>query len=198
MKPPSAPRSTARAGRCPRKITPPSTPCRSTTSPSASRNGCCGDRFAERISAKRVSADLERRITLALIRPEPAGGTFRDRHDALGTGCDGRCGVRRVHSRRTKTSQRTAKSCGPGAATLALRRRDHSRRQRGQERPLSRGEYEGNCKTIWMMRSRSSRGVRKRKTRLRHKVQNLQFLALLSRSQSRCGLSNGLCKHEEV
>jgi len=34
-------------------------------------------------------------------------------------GCDGRCGVRRVHAGRTKTLQRTAKSCGPGAATLA-------------------------------------------------------------------------------
>jgi hypothetical protein len=31
-----------------------------------------------------------------------------------------------------KRLQRTAKSCGPGAATLALRRRDHSCRQRGQ------------------------------------------------------------------
>ena len=28
------------------------------------------------------------------VHPEPAGGTFRDRHDTLGTGCDGRCGVR--------------------------------------------------------------------------------------------------------
>ena len=34
-------------------------------------------------------------------------------------GCDGRCGVRRVHSRRAKRSQRTAKSCGSGAATVA-------------------------------------------------------------------------------
>ena len=37
---------------------------------------------------------------------------------------------------RTRRSRRTVKSCGPGAATLALRRRRLSRRQRGQERPL--------------------------------------------------------------
>jgi hypothetical protein len=41
----------------------------------------------------------------------------------VGPGCDGRCGVRRGHFRRTKTPQRTAKSCGPDAATLALSRR---------------------------------------------------------------------------
>ncbi len=39
----------------------------------------------------------------------------------VGAGCDGRCGVRCLH--RAKRAQRTAKSCGPGAATLALRRR---------------------------------------------------------------------------
>jgi hypothetical protein len=38
-------------------------------------------------------------------------------------GCDGRCGVRRVHARRAKRSQRTAKSCGSSAATLASSRR---------------------------------------------------------------------------
>src|SRR5262245_61386873 len=47
----------------------------------------------------------------------------------------GRCGVRRFTCR-TKTLQRTAKWCGPGAATLALRWREVSCRQRGQERPL--------------------------------------------------------------
>jgi len=43
---------------------------------------------------------------------------------------------------------RTAKSCGPGAATLALRRRKSFRRQRGQERPLPRGEHEGNRENL--------------------------------------------------
>src|SRR4051812_7198949 len=37
---------------------------------------------------------------------------------------------------RTKRWRRSAKSCGPGAATLALRWRRLSRRSRGQERPL--------------------------------------------------------------
>src|SRR4051812_22667413 len=36
----------------------------------------------------------------------------------------------------TKTLQRTAKSCGPGAATLALRWLVSPGKQRGQERPL--------------------------------------------------------------
>jgi hypothetical protein len=35
----------------------------------------------------------------------------------VGAGCDGRCGVRCLHQ--TRRLQRTAKSCGPGAATLA-------------------------------------------------------------------------------
>ena len=34
-------------------------------------------------------------------------------------GCDGRCGVRRIRSLGENVSQRTAKSCGPGAATVA-------------------------------------------------------------------------------
>jgi hypothetical protein len=43
-----------------------------------------------------------------------------------GAGCDGRCGVRRFIPAGRKRRQRTAKSCGPGAATLALRRRKSS------------------------------------------------------------------------
>src|SRR5439155_26520252 len=50
----------------------------------------------------------------------PTRGAYHDRHDTWGAGCDGRFGVRRELSRRTKTPRRTAKSCGPGAATLAL------------------------------------------------------------------------------
>ncbi len=34
-------------------------------------------------------------------------------------GCDGRCGRQAGFARRAKRSQRTAKSCGPGAATVA-------------------------------------------------------------------------------
>jgi hypothetical protein len=39
---------------------------------------------------------------------------------SVGMGCGGRSSVRRYHSRWTKTLLRTVKSCGPGAATLAL------------------------------------------------------------------------------
>ena len=46
-------------------------------------------------------------------------GRSRESSRKRGAGCDGRCGVRRVSFRRTKTPQRTAKSCGSGAATLA-------------------------------------------------------------------------------
>ena len=46
-------------------------------------------------------------------------------------GCEGRGGF--VDER---DMLRTVKSCGPGAATLALHRQEQSRRQRGQERPL--------------------------------------------------------------
>ena len=52
----------------------------------------------------------------------PARATMRGRFAVVtnvGAGCDGRCGVRRDHSCPTKRWQRTAKSCGPGAATLA-------------------------------------------------------------------------------
>ncbi len=56
-------------------------------------------------------------------QPVPPKGRFAIVTER-GAGCDGRCGVRRASVCRTKTPQRTAKSCGPGAATLALRRRE--------------------------------------------------------------------------
>src|SRR5262249_44817232 len=40
-------------------------------------------------------------------------------------------------ARRTKRPQRTAKSCGPGAATVASSWRERSRRRRWQETPLT-------------------------------------------------------------
>ena len=51
-------------------------------------------------------------------QPAPPKGRCASSRN-VGAGCGGRCGVRRV-SRQTKTRQRTVKSCGPGAATLAL------------------------------------------------------------------------------
>jgi hypothetical protein len=53
-------------------------------------------------------------------QPAPSQGDATRSSRNVGAGCDGRCGVRQDHSRRTKAPQRTAKSCGPGAATLAL------------------------------------------------------------------------------
>jgi hypothetical protein len=55
------------------------------------------------------------------IIPRRLRGVSRSsRH--VGAGCDG-CLLRQVLRHRAKARQRTAKSCGPGAATLALRRR---------------------------------------------------------------------------
>src|SRR5438552_4660 len=58
-------------------------------------------------------------ITHAIPCPQRGDATRSSRN--VGAGCDGRCGVRRAFARRTERWQRTAKSCGPGAATLALR-----------------------------------------------------------------------------
>jgi hypothetical protein len=66
----------------------------------------------------------------------------------VGAGCDGRCGVRRVLSRRTKTPQRTAKSCGPDAATLASSRLGGVPLATVAKKAAHRGEHEISCKTI--------------------------------------------------
>src|SRR5262245_29941374 len=59
----------------------------------------------------------------------------------------GRCGVRcLVH--RTKRHQRTAKSCGPGAATLASIRPACAGAATVTKKAAHRGEHEGNRKTI--------------------------------------------------
>jgi hypothetical protein len=50
-------------------------------------------------------------------------------------------------SRRTKTPQRTAKSCGPGAATLALSRRSNPS-VTGARKAASPGRARISCKTI--------------------------------------------------
>jgi hypothetical protein len=65
-----------------------------------------------------------------------------------GAGCDGRCGVRRVHSRRAKRSQRTAKSCGPGAATLASIRPACAGLATVARKAVHRGEHEISRKAI--------------------------------------------------
>ena len=68
---------------------------------------------------EKYSAFQNRQIVPQPAQPAPPRGDETRSSRNVGAGCDGRCSVRRVHSRRTKRSQRTAKSCGPGAATLA-------------------------------------------------------------------------------
>src|SRR6202008_4680198 len=65
----------------------------------------------------------------------------------VGAGCDGRCGVRRFGAGR-KRSQRTAKSCGPGAATLASIRSACAGTATVTIKAAHRGEHEGNRKTF--------------------------------------------------
>lgn len=55
---------------------------------------------------------------------------------SLGAGCDGREAASGGFPP-TRRRARTAKSCGSGAATLASVRREVSRRQRWQQRPLT-------------------------------------------------------------
>src|SRR2546427_12705819 len=73
-------------------------------------------------------------------RLAPTRGAYHDRHATWGAGCGGRIGVRRF-LRRTKTPGRTAKSCGPGAAMLALSLRKFPRATVAKK-PAHRGEHE--------------------------------------------------------
>src|SRR5207237_5301876 len=79
--------------------------------------------------------------------PCPSEGTYRDRHGTLGAGCDGRGGVRRLGAGRERLP-RTAKSCGPGAATLASIRPACAGAATVTKKAAHRGEHEGNRKTI--------------------------------------------------
>src|SRR5437762_406696 len=63
-----------------------------------------------------------------------------------GAGCDGRCGVRCLH--RAKRPQRTAKSCGPGAATLASIRPACAGTATVTIKAAHRGEHEVSRQTI--------------------------------------------------
>src|SRR3989440_11887498 len=83
----------------------------------------------------------------------PTRGAYHDRHDTWGAGCDGRFGVRHDFSRRTKTPRRTAKSCGPGAAMLALSFAGSFRKVTATTSPLHRGEHEVSRKDIAQPRS---------------------------------------------
>src|SRR5438034_11213237 len=90
-------------------------------------------RFAEIVSSpeiKNISLHNSGNQKYNLSRLAPTRGAYHDRHDTWGAGCDGRFGVRRERSRRTKTPRRTAKSCGPDAAMLVLSWREVSRRRR--------------------------------------------------------------------
>src|SRR6266478_4651473 len=68
----------------------------------------------------------------------------------LGTGCDGRGSVRRAGqmARGRMMLTRTAKSCGPGAPTLALSLRKRFRERRWQKSPVTGEITKETVKTI--------------------------------------------------
>src|SRR5216110_2145160 len=78
-------------------------------------------------------------------RLAPTRGAYHDRHDTWGAGCGGRfCSGAQA---RTNERKRTAKSCGPGAATLASSLRSDLQVTVEKE-PAHRGEHEVSRKTI--------------------------------------------------
>src|SRR5437764_1221076 len=78
-------------------------------------------------------------------RLAPTRGAYHDRHDTWGAGCGGRfCSGAQA---RTNERKRTAKSCGPGAATLASSLRSDLQVTVAKE-PAHRGEHEVSRKTI--------------------------------------------------
>src|SRR5713226_1209781 len=85
--------------------------------------------------------------SMALLPPSrPTRGAFRDRHDALGRNVMDAL-ASGVFLRRTKTPKRTAKSCGPGAAMLALSLWSNSQ-VTVAKKPAHRGEHEVSRKPI--------------------------------------------------
>jgi hypothetical protein len=66
----------------------------------------------------------------------------------VGAGCDGRCGVRCVKACPAKRLQRTAKSCGPGAATVASIRPACAGLATVTTNAAHRGEHEVSRQTL--------------------------------------------------
>jgi hypothetical protein len=102
--------------------------------------------FASSPKIKNISLYRNSDLRYQSRRPAPTEGRFaivtiRRAQDAMAAVASGD-----LH--RTRRPQRTAKSCGPGAATLALRRREVSRRQRGARKAASPGRARISRKTI--------------------------------------------------
>ena len=76
----------------------------------------------------KIIVDLLRKSEVYMVHPGPLRDV-RDRHDALGRDAMDAASVRQFTAGRER-KRRTAKSCGPGAATVASILREVSRRQR--------------------------------------------------------------------
>jgi hypothetical protein len=78
--------------------------------------------FARRAILPRGAAvALSPKSNLSFAHPPSSQGAYRDRHDTWSAGCGGCVGVAARSLARGRTMpMHTAKSCGPGAPTLAL------------------------------------------------------------------------------
>src|SRR2546430_4714789 len=97
---------------------------------------------------KNISLHISGNQNYNCARLVPTRGAYHDRHDTWGAGCGGRFGVRHDFFAPDETPGRTAKSCGPGAATLALSCAGISRAVTVTTSPLHRGEHEVSRKAI--------------------------------------------------
>jgi hypothetical protein len=70
-------------------------------------------------------------------------GAYRDRHETLAAGCDGRVGAQDE-----ARSMRTAKPCGPVPPTLGSSPRDDCRGRRRLTSPVLRGDHGATVNTI--------------------------------------------------
>src|SRR5204862_5771151 len=66
-----------------------------------------------------LALDISANPNYLAASPCPQKGDASRSSRNVGAGCDGRCGVRCVKACPAKSLRRTAKSCGPGAATVA-------------------------------------------------------------------------------
>jgi hypothetical protein len=94
-------------------------------------------------SAQKYSDSVFRKNMIVSCHPASARGTYARSSRHVRRGCDGRVGLAR-----RAMPMRTAKSCGPGAPTLAPSRVVTSRAMTGARKPGSPGRSRISVKTI--------------------------------------------------
>jgi hypothetical protein len=94
-------------------------------------------------SAQKYASSVFRENMIVSCHPASARGTYARSSRHVRRGCDGRVGLAR-----RAMPMRTAKSCGPGAPTLAPSRVVTSRAMTGARKPGSPGRSRISVKTI--------------------------------------------------